>query len=414
MILSTNTLDHRHLYRLPWSATDNIISWLEPTKQCNIHCHGCYSENVSGSHKSLQAVAHDLDVFERYRQTDAVSIAGGDPLTHPRIVEVVRMVAQRGLKPIVNTNGFALTREMLHDLKVAGARGFTFHIDSGQKRPGWTGKSEIELNDLRLRYAEMVAAEGGLTCSFNATVYGKNLSDVPEIVQWGQRHIDIVQVLVFIAFRAIEGDQRFDYYVGEKKIQTNRLAYGKGTPERADISARDVIAAIRASEPDFAPCAYLNGTEDLDSFKWLMTLRIGDRDRIVGYAGAKLIELAQVANHLRHGRYLGYVSPRLHRRARWLFGLASIDKGLRRALRTDLAATLRDPLRLLRPLHLQSIMIIQPVDLLSDGRQCMCDGCPDMTVHEDKLVWSCRLDERLKFGHMMRTVPGGAPVEKAV
>ena len=34
-------LDHRRLYRLPWSLTDNVIAWLEPTKECNIHCEGC-------------------------------------------------------------------------------------------------------------------------------------------------------------------------------------------------------------------------------------------------------------------------------------------------------------------------------------------------------------------------------------
>jgi hypothetical protein len=35
----------------------------------------------------------------------------------------------------------------------------------------------------------------------------------------------------------------------------------------------------------------------------------------------------------------------------------------------------------------------------------MCDGCPDITVHNGELVWSCRLEERLKFGQFVRTVP---------
>ena len=120
MIAPANPLNHRKLYRLPWSPTDNIISWLEPTKNCNIHCHGCYSANVTGSHKSIETIEHELDVFERFRQTDAVSIAGGEPLTHPQIVDVVRRVAARGLKPVINTNGFALTPELLHELKAGG------------------------------------------------------------------------------------------------------------------------------------------------------------------------------------------------------------------------------------------------------------------------------------------------------
>jgi MoaA/NifB/PqqE/SkfB family radical SAM enzyme len=138
-------LDHRKLYRLPWSLTDNVISWLEPTKQCNIYCEGCYSANAAGSHKSLEAIRQDLDVFTRYRKTDAISIAGGEPLVYPEIVEVVRMIAERGFKPVINSNGKALTPELLRELKKAGLHGFTFHIDSLQKRDGWTGKDEIEL-----------------------------------------------------------------------------------------------------------------------------------------------------------------------------------------------------------------------------------------------------------------------------
>lgn len=405
MIADSHPLNHRRLYRLPWSPTDNIISWLEPTKNCNIHCHGCYSANVTGSHKSMAAIEHELDVFERFRQTDAVSIAGGEPLTHPNIVEVVRRVAARGLKPVINTNGYAMTPELMRALKRAGARGFTFHIDSLQKRPGYTGQGEAQLNDLRLRYAEMVAREGDLSCAFNATVYGANLGQVPAIVEWGREHIDIAQVLVFIAFRALTGDLRFDYYVGEKRIDEGRLVYSKPTSERTDISARDIVASIRTVDPDFEPCAYLNGSESLDSFKWLMTLRVGDRRKIVGHAGPKFIELAQVSNHLRKGRYLGYIPPKVHRRARWMFALAPFDHGLRAAMKRDFVEALRDPLRLARPLHLQSIMIIQPVDLLPDGRQSMCDACPDMTVFEDRLVYSCRLDEKLQFGDFMRTVP---------
>jgi len=29
-------LDPKNYYRLPWSLTDNAISWLEPTWKCNI------------------------------------------------------------------------------------------------------------------------------------------------------------------------------------------------------------------------------------------------------------------------------------------------------------------------------------------------------------------------------------------
>ena len=151
------------LYRLPWNFADNAISWLEPTSKCNLYCDGCYRENRNESHKPLELIQRELDVFERYRKTDGVSIAGGEPLTHPQIIEIVKMVRAKGWKPIINSNGALLTNELLTELKKAGVCGFTFHIDSYQNRPGWKGKNEIELNELRLQLAEMLASQGGIS-----------------------------------------------------------------------------------------------------------------------------------------------------------------------------------------------------------------------------------------------------------
>jgi len=121
--MSADAVDHRDLYRLPWTLADNAISWLEPTAKCNLVCDGCYRKNEADSHKSLPEVKRELDVFQRYRTSDCISIAGGEPLLYPDIVPLVREVRQRGLKPIINTNGKALTRELLDDLKRAGKKG---------------------------------------------------------------------------------------------------------------------------------------------------------------------------------------------------------------------------------------------------------------------------------------------------
>ena len=52
------------------------------------------------------------------------------------------------------------------------------------------------------------------------------------------------------------------------------------------------------------------------------------------------------------------------------------------------SGALKNPLRLFCRLHAQNIMMIQPADLYMDGGMNMCDGCPDITIHEGKLVWS--------------------------
>ena len=393
-------LNHLDYYRLPWNLTDNSISWLEPTAKCNLSCEGCYRFNEKDGHKTLEQVNADLDVFQKLRNSDGVSIAGGDPLTHPDVIEIVREVKKRGMKPIINTNGLALTKELLADLKKAGVFGFTFHIDSKQGRPNWKDKNELELNELRLHYAQMLADEGGISCAFNSTVYEDTMKYIPSMVRWAQEHIDIVHVMVFILYRAVN-NKEYEYYLGSKKIEMGNLVYNEDPETRTDIKAQEVVELIRTESPDFEPCAYLNGSQQPDTFKWLLTGRLGTKKKIYGYMGRKGMEIIQMFNHLLYNRYLAYAKPKDTRKGKLMLLLGVIDKNLRKTF----FRFYKNPLNIFKRLHYQSVMIIQPVDFLQDGRQNMCDGCPDITVWNGQLVWSCRMEEQLKFGNNINAFP---------
>jgi hypothetical protein len=399
-------LDHRSLYRLPWNLADNPIVWLEPTQACNLACEGCYRKNVN-EHKSLAEIEDDLETFARLRNFDGVSIAGGDPLCHPEVLDIVRSVKAMGKKAILNTNGRDLSPELLRELKLAGLVGLTLHVDSRQGRPGWRGKTEADMNELRSSYAEMVARVGGLSCAFNSTVYEDTLEQVPDVVEWGARNIDKVHTLVFITYRAaaLSG---YKYYANGEEIDMSALVYSGDGGRRTDIGSREVAEVIRKRFPDFAPNAYLNGTEKPDSFKWLMSLRVGDGSRVHGYLGPKFMEVVQTGHHLLRGRYLAYSAPGVLSLGRPTLALSFWDAGARQALGNYVRSVMAEPASLLRRLHLQAVMIIQPIDVLDDGRQNMCDGCPDMTVEDGKLVWSCRLEELKHFGQFVSSVPRSA------
>ena len=401
-------VNHSDLYRLPWTLPDNAINWLEPTSMCNLYCDGCYRKNDPDSHKPLELIQRELDTFRRLRKTDGVSIAGGDPLTHPQIEKIIEMVAAGGQKPIINTNGLLLTKEKLVALKNAGVQGFTFHIDSGQNRPHMKGKTELELNELRLKYAQLLAEVGGISCAFNATVYERTLKDVPEIVAWAQEHIDIVHILVFIAYRAAPVKKGYKYMVGAKEIDMDPIAYAIDEDRKISIMSTDIVDSIRTKYPDFQPSAYLNGTERPDHFKWLLTLRIGTKEKIYGYTGPKFMELSQTLHHLTKGTYLAYTHPDVLGSAKSMLALAPLDKGLSNTAKAYFRDALTSPNVLFKKLHMQSVMIIQPADFMPTGALSMCDGCPDITVYDDKLVWSCRMEELINFGDWVRAVPVNA------
>jgi len=399
-------LNHLNYYRLPWNYADNGISWLEPTTECNLRCEGCYRDPHGVGHKSLDAVRAELETFKTLRKSDCMSIAGGDPLVYPHIVELVKIVREMGWKPIINTNGLALDALLLKALKRAGAFGFTFHIDTSQKRPKVTAETEVELNALRFRYARMLADEGGLSCSFNATVSEKTVYEIPGLVEWARRHADIVHTMVFILFRSpgLSGD--FEYYAGGRKIDFNETYKETKWAGQKILMAEDIVEKIREAEPAYEPCAYLNGTADPSAFKWLLADRIVFNGETMGYVSPKFMELIQTGYHLFAGKYLSYAHPRSTSRGKSAaFFMGLFDHRMRRIAGNLLNRISREPSHVFRPAHIQSIMIIQPVNMLPDGRQDMCDSCPDITVHDGKLVWSCRLEEMNRFGTFVQSVP---------
>ena len=266
----------------------------------------------------------------------------------------------------------------------------------------------------------MLAAEGNIACSFNSTVYHDTLKYVPELVKWAQEHIDIVHTMVFILFRYITPSLPYDFYAGDKKIVFDDIHYHSDNEEVTNLRSEDAVTEIRKVFPDFKPAAFLNGTHKADDFKWLLSERIGTKDKIFGFLNDKFLEMVMTFNHVVNDRYLSYASPKTSSLGRaTLLNLWIINKSIRTALKKYLKFIGANPFKIFKKVHLQSILIIQPVDFMPNGDQSMCDGCPDITYWKDEngkeqLVWSCRLEEPMKYGEFLHTVPrkeGFSPTE---
>jgi len=180
------------------------------------------------------------------------------------------------------------------------------------------------------------------------------------------------------------------------------MRYHTTENRKTNILSTDMLKLVQQENPDFQPLAYLNGTEKVDSYKWLLAERIGSRNKIYGYLGPKFMELITAAYHFTTGKYLSYVSPKEARKGRLaMLLLWPFDKGIRRSNRNFW----KNPFNIFKRAYLQTILFIQPVDFSKNGNQNMCDGCPDITVWNDEIVWSCRLEEIKKYGTFLNSVP---------
>jgi hypothetical protein len=399
-------LEKHELYRFPWSKNDNPIAWLEVTDICNLHCEGCYRQRLTG-HKPLDEVKEEILFFKRWRNPDNVSIAGGEPLVHPQIVDIVAFIAEHGIKPIILTNAARLTPEFLRELKQAGLAGFTLHIDSHQGRLGWLGKNEAEHNELRQHYASMIAAEGGLIAVFNSTVYPSTFHEIPDVVRWGQANIDKVHGLVFITYRILDTEANVGVDGTGETVDASQLSYTTRSFEEEFVTSPDVYRIVKDSCPEYEPSGYLGGTVRHDSYKWLIGAMIGSKNSLYGSVGAKTMQVAQAGHHLFRGTYLAYMP---HMKATpLLFLMAPWDRAVRQAVKNWLSDGLRHPARLFSRIQVQTIGIIQAPDIQPNGQADMCDSCPDMTVWNGTLINSCRMDEYRLFGGMLSVADKAQP-----
>lgn len=405
-------IDLQALYRLPWNTTDNGMSWIEPTRKCNISCDHCYATNDPRSEKPLEQIETELRGSLALRKCDLMMIAGGEPLTHGRILDVVRLVKSLGPKPLLVTNAVTLDPPLVRELKRAGLFGFIFHVDSHQRRPGWAGKTERELNALRQELVDMVHAEGGLVSSFNITIFPDAVDEVPAIVEWAARNVDRVHAYTLIAVRRFGADGPFDFWAGAHPLAVgDRPAQAPPPPRR--ISSAELYARVKQANPDFGLAGYISGTSLATSPKWSVGVSLGTRAKTFGHLGPRSFELLQTAHHLVKGRYLSMTRAEVSRKAKaMLFLFWPFDRDVRRALGRFLKASAGDPSLLFRRVHAQNIILLQPLDILPTGEMDLCDGCPNKTYWEGRIISSCILESYLKFGAPVIAMPRGGAAER--
>ncbi len=397
-------LDTSKLFRMPWTNSDNAFSWLEITHRCNLNCDYCYQKNRPHSDKNILQIEKEIQILLRLRKTGTMFIAGGEPLLHPQIDEIVRTVNSYKVKPVLVTNGHILTRELLRDLKKVGLFGIVFHVDSGQSRPGWIGKSEKEINRLRQAYTDMVFHEKGLICGFNTTILPETLSEVPDIVEWTIKNIHKVCTNTLIPVRVPREDDPWDLYVRGERIDFKETAFSSKkykNPSGINLVANDIYMQIQKVIPNFRGNAFLGGTEVPDAPKWLFGNIIGTDKQVFGNMGSKAMEILQNGYHFFKGRFLSFLKPRLNSKAKLLFPLGIMDREIRKTVFAFLGASVKNPLHLFKKVSIQSLLILQPQDILPSGKQDLCDGCPNKTIHNGQMVSMCRVEEFISFGDMV-------------
>lgn len=387
-------IDKETLYKLPWTKHDNAGGWVEVTDDCDLHCPGCYRHCLEG-HRPLEDVKEDILLCQKLTNCDRMAVAGGEPLLYPYILEVIDFIHTNGMKPVLLTNGEKLTEAMAINFKKAGLAKYHFHVDSGQQRPGYAGKNESEMNELRQRFADLCFEVGGVQCGYNITLFRESLPHLPAVIDWARTNIHKVQHVSLIAFRSILIDDEIAYTANNEPIDVSHFQHATSRANAIDITSREMFDILDDHYRGYKASTYLDGTADPETLKFLVTINIGSPRQVFGIMGPKSVKLVQNTYHRFKGRYCAFVKKA--KTGRKIFLLSVLDPEIRQAFSAFMRSSLRKPQTLFDKLYVQSISLQQPNEYLH-GQANMCDGCMNMMVHNGELIHSCRLDEYRMFG----------------
>ncbi len=145
-----------------------MVLMLEPTFRCNLSCAGCgrikEDKAMGGRMLSLEEC---LSAVEETR-APVVSIAGGEPLLHPQIGEIVKGIVERKRFVYMCTNGIALKRG-LELFEPNPYLSIVFHLDGfadlHDRITGRSGVFDAVIDGIR------AAKQAGFQVRTNTTVF---------------------------------------------------------------------------------------------------------------------------------------------------------------------------------------------------------------------------------------------------
>lgn len=107
-----------------------LVSW-NTTNACNLYCQHCYRDAGVSAKDELSTAEAKVMIDEIVKAGFKIMIfSGGEPLMRNDIYQLIAHAAQKGLRPVLGTNGTLITPEVARKLKEAGILTAGISLDS--------------------------------------------------------------------------------------------------------------------------------------------------------------------------------------------------------------------------------------------------------------------------------------------
>ena len=204
-----------------------LVLMLEPLFRCNLACSGCgkidYPDPILNKRLSVQECLEAVDECG----APVVAIAGGEPLLHKEMPEIVRAILARGKMVILCTNALLLEKRIGD---YAPHPGFTWdiHLDGDKEQHDWA-VSQKGVYD-RAVAALKLAKQKGFRTAINATLFNNAEPErmarfFDDVTAMG---VDAIMVSPGYAYERAPDQQHFLNKRKTKELFRGIFARGKG------------------------------------------------------------------------------------------------------------------------------------------------------------------------------------------
>ena len=159
-----------------------LVLMLEPLFRCNLACAGCgkidYPDEILNRRISVEEALQSVDECG----APIVSIAGGEPLLHKELPQIVEGIVERGKYVYLCTNALLL-RKRIDDYKPSPFLTFSIHLDGSRERHD-ASVCQKGVFDRAVEAVEL-AISRGFRVTINCTLFqGEGAEEIAEFLDY--------------------------------------------------------------------------------------------------------------------------------------------------------------------------------------------------------------------------------------
>jgi len=391
------------LFEIPFRDEHVPHIVIEVNQKCNISCESCYKDKNTYT-KPLDQLKREIALALELRKISVVTLAGGEPTLHPHLLKLISHIRSLGKDVQIASNGMTLTEEYLAELKQAQLKEIYVHIDSLQTRPDGKGyKTEKQFNQLRKVITEKIS-RAGIVSSLVATLYQKNLNELPDIIDFALDSKDVTRCLFTCStdFSKIATD------ISSTTILGNCFRSASFSPDPSTGAEEeyqhgvslDSIRKILKEKYNMEPVSYLGSNLDHKSARWLVyynfVIKTPEKNFVlnIGPSFGAVVE-KNINDKIGKNKAISFGKV-LDQKSAVLFCLyyAWASRSLK-----VMSETLSFLFKLLKKdaeIHYKDFTFQQGPELHADGSFEICRSCPDATIRDGVLVPVCLADSLVK------------------